>query len=90
MLLADAVMDAGEIKWNQEQWKVLCSGNGPRERFAASNMWQIDICADDFPEGEPNPDIIVYKWSVSNENTGGDGSGLGDVGNEVIADDDVA
>ena len=27
--------------------------------FAASNMWQIDRCADDFPEGEPNPDIIL-------------------------------
>ena len=37
ILLTDAVMDAGEIKWNREQWKVLCSGNGPRERFAASN-----------------------------------------------------
>ena len=39
---------------------------------------------------EPNPDIIVSKGSVSNDNTGGVGSGLGDVGNEVIADDDVA
>ena len=86
MLLTDAVMDAGEIKINREQWKVICSGNGPREMFAASNMWQIDRCA----EGEPNPDIIVYKWSVSNENTGGDGSGLGDVGIEVFIDGDVA
>ena len=90
MLLTDAVMDAGEIKRNREQWKILCSGNGPRERFSASNMWQIDRYADDFPEVEPNPDIIVYKWSVSNENTGGDGSGLGDVGIEVFIDGDVA
>ena len=48
------------------------------------------ICADDFPERAPNPDIIVSKGSVSNENTGGDGSGLGDVGIEVFIDGDVA
>jgi len=48
------------------------------------------ICADDFTEGTPNPDIIVSKGSVSNENTGGDGSGLGDVGIEVFIDGDVA
>ena len=48
------------------------------------------ICADDFPEGTPDHDIVVSKGSVSNDNTGGEGSGLGDVGNEVIADDDVA
>ena len=47
-------------------------------------------CADDFPERAPNPDIIVSKGSVSNENTGGDGSGLGDVGIEVFIDGDVA
>ena len=39
---------------------------------------------------EPNPDIIVNKGSVSNENTGGDGSRLGDVGIEVFIDGDVA
>ena len=48
------------------------------------------ICADDFPERAPNPDIIVSKGSVSNENTGGDGSGLGDVGIAVFIDGDVA
>ena len=48
------------------------------------------ICADDFQERAPNPDIIVSKGSVSNENTGGDGSGLGDVGIEVFIDGDVA
>ena len=48
------------------------------------------ICADDFPERAPDPDIIVKKGSVSNENTGGDGSGLGDVGIEVFIDGDVA
>ena len=41
-------------------------------------------------EGAPIPDIVVSKGSVSNDNKGGEGSGLGDVGNEVIADDDVA
>ena len=45
-------------------------------------------CAD-IPEGEPDTDIVVSKGFVSND-TGGEGSGLGDVGNEVIADDDVA
>ena len=40
--------------------------------------------------GAPDPDIVVSKGSVSNDNTGGEGSGLSDVGNEVIADDDVA
>ena len=48
------------------------------------------ICADDIPEGAPDPDIVVSKGFVSNDNTGGEGSGLGDVGNKVIADDDVA
>ena len=48
------------------------------------------ICADDIPEGASDADIVVSKVSVSNDNTGGEGSGLGDVGNEVIADDDVA
>ena len=57
--------------------------------FAASNMWQIDMCRW-YPGGVPDPDIVVSKGSVSNDNTGGEGSGLGDVGNEVIADDDVA
>ena len=86
MLLTDAVMDAGgEIKINREQWKVICSGNGPREMFAASNMWQIDMCR--WYPGVPDPDIVVSKGS---DNTGGEGSGLGDVGNEVIADDDDA
>ena len=53
-------------------------------------MWQIDRCANDFTEGEPNPDIIVSKGSVSNENTGEDGSGLGDVKIKVFIDGDVA
>ena len=48
------------------------------------------MCADDFTEGTPNPDIIVSKGSVSNENTGGDGSGLGDVRIKVFIDGDVA
>ena len=29
------------------------------------------ICADDIPEGAPDPDIVVSKGSVSNDNTGG-------------------
>ena len=33
---------------------------------------------------------IVSKGSVSNENTGGDGSGLGDVRIKVFIDGDVA
>ena len=48
------------------------------------------ICADYIPEAAPDPDIVVSKGSVSNDNTGGEGSGLGDVGNEVFAYDDVA
>ena len=40
-------------------------------------------------EGAPIPDIVVSKGSVSNDNKGEEGSGLGDVGNKVIADDDV-
>ena len=47
-------------------------------------------CADDILEGAPDTDIVVSKGFVSNDNTGGEGSGLGDVGNEVIADDEVA
>ena len=39
---------------------------------------------------KPDPGIIVSKGSVSNENTGGDGSGLGDVGIAVFIDGDVA
>ena len=27
------------------------------------------ICADDIPEGEPDPDIVVSKGSASNDNT---------------------
>ena len=48
------------------------------------------ICADDIPEGAPDLDIVGSKGFVSNDNTGGERSGLGDVGNKVIADDDVA
>ena len=40
-------------------------------------------------EGAPIPDIVVSKGSVSNDNKGEEGSGVGDVGNEVFADDDV-
>ena len=40
-------------------------------------------------EGAPIPDIVVSKGSVSNDNKGEEGSGLGDVGNKVFADDDV-
>ena len=40
-------------------------------------------------EGAPIHDIVVRKGSVSNDNTV-EGSGLGDVGNEVFAYDDVA
>ena len=46
-----------------------------------------------FPDGRggaPIPDIVVSKGSVSNDNTGGEGSRLGDVGNEVITADDIA
>ena len=41
------------------------------------------------PERAPDPDIVVRKGSVSNGNKGEEGSGLGDVGNKVFADDDV-
>ena len=40
-------------------------------------------------EGAPIPDIVVSNGSVSNDNKGEEGSGVGDVGNEVFADDDV-
>ena len=40
-------------------------------------------------EGAPIPDIVVSKGSVSNDNKGEEGSVVGDVGNEVFADDDV-
>ena len=40
-------------------------------------------------EGAPIPDIVVSKGSVSNDNKGEEGSGVGDVGNEVFADDEV-
>ena len=40
-------------------------------------------------EGAPIPDIVVSKGSVSNDNKGEEGSGVGDVGNKVFADDDV-
>ena len=46
--------------------------------------------ADYIPEGAPDPDIVVSEGFVSNDNIGGEGSGLVDVGNEVITDDDVA
>ena len=39
---------------------------------------------------KPDPGIIVSKGSVSNENTGGDGSGLGDGRIKVFIDGDVA
>ena len=48
------------------------------------------ICADDIPEGAPDLNIVGSKGFVSNDNTGGEGFGLGDVGNEVFAYDDVA
>ena len=43
-------------------------------------------------EGAPIPVIVVSKRSVSNDITGeeGSGSGLGDVGDEVFADVDIA
>ena len=41
-------------------------------------------------EGAPIPDIVVSKGSVSNDITGEEGSGLGDVGDEVFADVDIA
>ena len=43
-----------------------------------------------FPDGRNYsiPDIVVSKGSVSNDNKGEEGSGVGDVVNEVFADDD--
>ena len=61
-----------------------------QERGLQPRICDRSICADDFTEGTPNPDIIVIKGSVSNENTGGDGSGLGDVRIKVFIDGDVA
>ena len=29
------------------QGEVLCSGNGPQERFTTSIMWQSDICREE-------------------------------------------
>ena len=64
--------------------------NGPRVLLLQPRICDRLICADDIPEGAPDTDIVVSEGFVSNDNTGGEGSGLGDVGNEVIADDDVA
>ena len=46
----------------------------------------LDYVTDYIPEESPVTDIVVSKGSVSNNNTGEEGSGLGDVGNEVFAD----
>ena len=89
MLLTDAVM----VLWgNREKPRAVNDFLFPQwaQSFAASNMWDRLICADDIPEGAPDTDIVVSEGFVSNDNTGGEGSGLGDVWNEVIADDDVA
>jgi len=87
MLLTDAVI----VLWerNREQWTIFCSRNGPR--VLQPRICDRLICADDIPEGHLTlTSLIVSEGFVSNDNTGGEGSGLGDVGNEVIADDDVA
>ena len=60
------------------------------ERGLQPRICGRSICADDFTEGTPNADIIVSKGSVSNVNTGGDGSGQGDVRIKVFIDGDVA
>ena len=48
----------------------------------------LDYVTDYIPEESPVNDIVVSNGSVSNNNTGEEGSGLGDVGNEVFADVD--
>ena len=53
------------------------------QRFAS-----LEYVTDYIPEAAPDPDIVVSKGSVSNDNTGGEESGLGDVGNEVFAYDE--
>ena len=49
----------------------------------------LEYVTDYIPEESPVTDIVVSKGSVSNDNKGEEGSGVGDVGNEVFADDDV-
>ena len=81
------------------QWYVRHRETEISERFFAPAMGperglQPQICnrvirADDMPEGAPDPDIVVSKGSVSNDNTG-EGSGLGDAEKNVFADVDVA
>ena len=50
----------------------------------------LDYVTDYIPEESPVTDIVVSKGSVSNNNTGEEGSGLGDVGNKVFVDVDIA
>ena len=53
-----------------------------------SEVCSLEYVTDYNPEESPVTDIVVSKGSVSNNNTGEEGSGLGDVGNEVFADVD--
>ena len=41
------------------------------ERSLQPQICDRFICAVDIPEGAPDPDIVVSKGSVSNDNTGG-------------------
>ena len=82
------------------QWYVRHRETESSERFFAPAMGperglQPRICnrvirADDMPEGAPVTDIVVSKGSVSNDHTGEEVSGLGDVENKVFVDVAVA
>ena len=67
---------------------VLCSRNGPRA--LQPRICDRLICADDIPEEYLTLILLSAKGLYQMTTTRGEGSGLGDVGNEVIADDDLA
>ena len=44
------------------QGEVLCSGNGPQERFTTSIMWQSDICRGRFQGRWCRKRSICWRW----------------------------
>ena len=88
MLLTDAVMVLGDREKPRAVKGTIVPAMGPESRALQPRICDRLICAD-IPEGEPDFDIVVSKGFVSNDSAGGEGSGLGDVGNNVFADDDV-
>ena len=72
---------------------MRCSERGLQPRICDRVIWVYDIpVLPGWKEGAPIPEFVVSKGSVSNDITGeeGSGSGLGDVGDEVFADVDIA